>query len=143
MNRRFDKMTDAGPVDTKGQLIKTCIEHVWKDFSGHECGRKLKGDDEFPHLCGLHVSAIRRRQAKDTERRQRIREDMAAERAFDERVAKVAEPLGLKGHGWNFRSETVTVKITDLEQLIPQLRALQQSIVDYHGFLPEGEELIP
>lgn len=62
---------DGKPYDTKGRAIESCIESVsdgGRFITSHVCGKKLKGDAEFPWLCGLHVSAIRRARSKEAKR---------------------------------------------------------------------------
>lgn len=66
--RQFKEIGPDGlPYDIKGKVIENCIESVpdgGRFITSHTCGKKLKGDTEFPWLCGLHVSVIHRRRSK-------------------------------------------------------------------------------
>ena len=90
--RKFEKLDDQGnPLDDQGERILTCIERVTDGgrlVSSHSCDRKLKGDPEYPYLCGLHVAAARRAVAK-SQARAELKE--AREGALDEFRARVEE----------------------------------------------------
>lgn len=96
--RKLGAIVDGKPYDLDGVLIESCIETVHdggRMMSSHTCGRKLKGDHEYPHLCGLHISAIRR--AKDREQKRRstaIQSNEAMEAAGFE-LEKLNTALGI------------------------------------------------
>lgn len=131
--RTFDKMTDAGPVDTNGRLIETCIERVHRDYSSYNCGRKLKGDPEFPHLCGIHVGAIHRTRAKIAKRNQYANETAALTQSTKERADAAAAALGVQLQVESTHETTgpnayvsrpsgrVSISLDELEQLVKRL----------------------
>jgi hypothetical protein len=82
------------PLDTKYRPILACIEMISagnRSVSFNVCGRKLKGDAEFPHLCGTHVGVITRGRNKNATRA-KLAEDVTRSLAdFDARVAAINE----------------------------------------------------
>lgn len=98
MSRKLGSIVGGKPYDLAGRLIESCIENVadgGRLVTSHTCDRKLKGDPEYPHLCGLHISVIRR--AKDREQKRRstaIQSNEAMESAAVE-LEKLNTALGI------------------------------------------------
>lgn len=77
---------------------ETCQEKVYppgRAVTGHVCGRKLKGDPEFPDLCGTHVAAIHRRRERDTARKLAETQHRDALRADQGRVEMLEGALDI------------------------------------------------
>lgn len=56
------------PLDDESKPILTCIKMIpvgGRSMTFNVCGKKLKGDAEFPHLCGLHIGVITRGRNKN------------------------------------------------------------------------------
>lgn len=144
MSRQFGELRDGKPFDTTGVEIKACITSIsdgGRMMSFHSCGNKLKGDPEYPHLCGLHVSAIRRALDKGATRRARKLELAAADLDIEQRARAVSVALGTKLEpGWRYPSSgpdshighltgRVEVELSFLEGLAAELVRLK-AIVD-------------
>ena len=153
-DRHQHHLSDGTPIneagqalDRDGQPITACIKLVsngGRSVSSHNCGQKLKGDDRYPHLCGLHVAAIDRRKAKDAARMQN-QETRGIELATAEkRVQTAADVLGISASAVTRVSATgpdafihvptgaVLISLADLEKLartqagvVAKLRALK------------------
>jgi hypothetical protein len=142
--RNFDRMIDGKPFDKKGAEIKACIKHVsdgGRSVALHDCGRKLKGDAEYPYLCGMHVSVLRRGQDKYAVRNARKLELAAADLDIERRAKAVSVALGTELQpGWHYPTKgpnahighltgKVEVELSFLEGLAAELVRLK-AIVD-------------
>jgi hypothetical protein len=127
---------DNNPLDTKGEPILKCVESIY-DRAGwgtHECGKKLKGDPEYPSLCGLHVSAIRRARAKRAEEEAVWKARNEAGAALNARIEAVSGPLGL-----DIRQSSVTTGRVSVD--IDQLEALAKRVAKLESALAEAERM--
>jgi hypothetical protein len=115
----------GSPLDREGRAILACIDRIYNDYSARDCDRKLKGDPEFPHLCGLHTSVIHRRRAKDEARKQAVAARNEESAAIQTRIDALAD-LGLDLKASSFSAGRVSVPLRQLEALAEQVRTLQQ-----------------
>jgi hypothetical protein len=72
----------------------TCKVYVYDRYSSHACGRKLKGDPDYPGLCGIHVGARRRQKQKDEEQ---VRSAETARQQLADATARAAALTSLLG----------------------------------------------
>lgn len=62
---------DGLALDREGRPFTDCAERTsagTRSMDFNNCGRKLKGDPEFPWLCGLHIAGIRRSRSRSQQR---------------------------------------------------------------------------
>lgn len=149
--QRFGEVRDGKPYDKDGKLITSCIETVSngpRSMSFRNCGKKLKGSEEFPYLCGQHVSVILRRRTKDGERK-----SLAAQRE-EEREAANAElellntQLGITSiletrapqsgpEAWIYRpTGNAIVPVEKLRDLQKRMAELYKQLDEAHGLFP-------
>jgi hypothetical protein len=126
---------ESNPLDTKGQPILKCIETIYDHagFGSHDCGKKLKGDAEFPSLCGLHVSVIHRRRAKNAKFRADVNARNEAGAALDTRIEAVSGPLGLDIRQSSVTTGRVSVDIAQLEALAARIAELREQLSEVYG----------
>lgn len=126
-------------------ITETCQERVYppgRAMTGHACGRKLKGDPEFPELCGTHVAASRRRREKDAAREEIKTQYQDTLRADQERVCKVEGVLGFAVTLKTAMSDTgpdafirrstgqALVDISALESVVAELSNLRSQLAE-------------
>lgn len=103
----------------------------------YQCGRTLKGDPEFPDLCGLHVSVIHRRRAKEKARVEATEQRKRDAETVKDRTETVNKALGIRAlPEWTFPSSgperlisratgKVRVDLVELEALVAKIVKLR------------------
>lgn len=138
------------PLDTKGNPILSCVESVTdgsRMMSFHTCGRKLKGDPEFPHLCGLHVAAIKRGRSREVQRQEIKKQREAELQAASAELEALNTRLGItsviqtsfvtKGpEAWTSKpTGNAIVPVEKLQELADRLSDLETRMTDA-GLVP-------
>lgn len=135
----------GNPIDTNGAVILTCISEVaneGRSVGFHRCARKLASNTEFPHLCGMHIAAIKRSRSK-SEQRDTLK---AARKALTEhenaRLVALNEKLGIHSvlemryprigpeRFIGAPSGRVILDISELEKLADRITALHAALDD-------------
>jgi hypothetical protein len=71
---------DGFALDRDGRRYTDCAERTsagTRSMDFHNCGRKLKGDPEFPWLCAMHIAMIHRSRSR-SQQRASLREEIEA-----------------------------------------------------------------
>lgn len=144
--RKFLQLDSVGqPIDTDGRVIEHCIEQVpdgGRFITAHTCGRKLRGDTEFPYLCWIHVAAIHRARTKSGQREAlKVRRQAELETAGAELAAlnsrleicstlRTSMPTTGPGAFIGVPTGEAIVRIDQLEKLAYRIAELETQVED-------------
>ena len=94
------------------ELVRTCREDIFSDYSSHPCDKKVKEDG----LCGLHLSAKKRAKARQEAEASRWQARTEARKAMQKRIDSLNLDSKVVIHDHSV--DLVIIKLSELERIV-------------------------